>query len=77
MTNAQSIFAGAALIAVSIIAIGAMRPASANGGGPYQLMHHSNTSANAGVFRIDTSNGGVSYCYIAGNQALTCTQEIK
>lgn len=77
MTNTQSILAGAALIAVSIVALGSMRPASASGGGPYQLMQHSNTSANAGVFRIDTSSGGVSYCYIAGNQALTCTQEIK
>jgi hypothetical protein len=78
MTNTQSILVGAALIAGSILAIGGVRPATAAyNGGAFQLMHHSNTVANAGVFRLDTSTGGVSYCYISGSQSLTCTAEIK
>jgi hypothetical protein len=78
MTNTQAILFGAALIAGSILAIDGIHPAKASySGGPYQLMHHSNTVANAGVFRVDTSTGGVSYCYIRGSQSLTCTPEIK
>jgi hypothetical protein len=41
------------------------------------LMHHSNTVANAGVFRLDTSSGEVSYCYITADQALTCSKAVK
>ena len=79
MTNTQAILIGAALIAGSILATNGIRTAQAayGSGGPYQLMHHSNTVANAGVFRVDTSTGGVSYCYINGSQALTCTGEMK
>jgi hypothetical protein len=77
MTNTQAILIGAALIASSVIATCGVHTAQAYGGGPYQLMHHSNSLANAGVFRLDTSSGGVSYCYISGEQALTCTPEIK
>ena len=76
MTTPQALFAGAVLIAASIFLTNGMRPAVAMGGGPYQLMHHSNTSANAGVFRLDTSTGEVSYCYLAGaNNApgMTCS----
>jgi len=52
------------------------------GRGPFQLMQHSNTTANAGVFRLDTTTGGVSYCYLAGTAvgeaaSLICTQEAK
>ncbi|MDD3371748.1 MAG: hypothetical protein PHE27_08005 [Alphaproteobacteria bacterium] len=77
MTNTQAILVGAALIAVSVFVAGRGGSAQAYTGGPYQLMHHSNTAANAGVFRLDTSSGSVSYCYIAANQAPTCTGEIK
>ena len=36
-------------------------------------MHHSNSNANAGVFRIDTSTGEVSYCYVTGESQLVCS----
>jgi hypothetical protein len=77
MTNTQAILIGAALIAVSVIVTSGIRPAEAQRDGPYQLMHHSNTVANAGVFRLDTSSGDVSYCYITGDQALACTKGVK
>ncbi|MFA4993744.1 MAG: hypothetical protein WC521_00330 [Bdellovibrionales bacterium] len=78
MTNIQVLLVGAILIAGSILATNGIHSAkAAYGGGPYQLMHHSNTAANAGVFRLDTSTGGISYCYISGSQSLTCTGEIK
>ena len=78
MTNIQAILIGAALIAGSILASNGIHPATAqNYGGPYQLMHHSNTSANAGVFRLDTANGDVSYCYIGADQNLACTRGVK
>ncbi|MFA5040086.1 MAG: hypothetical protein WC464_00435 [Bdellovibrionales bacterium] len=78
MTNTQAILVGAAIIAGSILSIGSIHPASAGyNGGAYQLMHHSNTTANAGVFKLDTATGGISYCYINAAQALTCTGEIK
>ncbi len=78
MTNSQAILIGAALIVGSVFATSGFHEAKASyGGGPFQLMHHSNTAANAGVFRLDTSTGGISYCYISGSQALTCTGEIK
>jgi hypothetical protein len=77
MTNTQAILIGAALIAVSIIATTGFRSAQASVGGPYQLMHHSNSLANAGVFRLDTSSGGVSYCYINAAQSPTCTEEVR
>lgn len=75
MTNTRSILIGACIIAASVMVSNAIKPASAEMNGPFQLMHHSNTSANAGVFRIDTMSGNVSYCYIGANQALTCTRE--
>ncbi len=75
MTHTQAILIGAAMIAASIIATGSIRPAEAERyGGPYQLMHHSNTAANAGVFRLDTSSGEVNICYISGGQVLTCSK---
>jgi hypothetical protein len=77
MTTPQAILIGAAIIACSVIAANGLHSAQANTGGPYQLMHHSNTSANAGVFRLDTTSGGVSYCYINAGQAATCTGEVK
>ena len=52
-------------------------PARATGNGPYMLMQHSNPAANAGVFRVDASSGGVSYCFIANNNELLCSKEVK
>ncbi|MGE3622321.1 MAG: hypothetical protein AB7H77_00405 [Bdellovibrionales bacterium] len=77
MTNAQAIFAGAALIAASVIVVNTIRPAEAALNGPYQLMHHSNTTANAGVFRVDTSSGEVSYCYVSAAGDLVCSTGVK
>jgi hypothetical protein len=79
MTSAQAILTGAVLIAASIFAVNGIRPAEAQklSGGPYQLMHHSNTVANAGVFRLDTTSGEITYCYITGNSDLTCTHAVK
>jgi len=78
MTNTQAILIGAAMIASSIFMSNGIHSAVAQqSGGPYQLMHHSNTLANAGVFRLDTANGEISYCFITGDQVLTCTRSIK
>jgi hypothetical protein len=75
MTSPQSILAGAALIAASIIFVSTLHPAEAQRMGPFQLMHHSNTVANAGVFRLDTTTGQVDYCYIGADNILSCTKE--
>lgn len=77
MSSAQAIIVGAVLIAASIVFVGTIRPAEAQHVGPFQLMHHSNTQANAGVFRLDVTTGEVNYCYITGggDGALTCTKE--
>jgi hypothetical protein len=78
MTSPQAILIGATLIALSVIAANTMHPAEAQRyGGPYQLMHHSNALANAGVFRLDTASGEVSYCFISGDQSLTCSASVK
>ena len=79
MTSAQAILAGAILIAASIIFVQGVSPAAAQrlASGPFQLMHHSNTVANAGVFRLDTSSGEITYCYITGNSDLACTRPAK
>ncbi len=78
MTSPQAILAGAALIAATILFVDTIRPAHAQmGGGPFQLMHHSNTAANAGVFRIDTSTGDVSYCFVSGNANLVCSRAVR
>jgi len=80
MTTPQAIFAGAVLIAASILFVNSVRPAQAalgGGGGPYQLMHHSNTAANAGVFRLDESSGEVSYCFVTGDANLVCSGAVK
>lgn len=80
MSPTRAILIGATVIAASVVLTNAMRPAAAmSSGGPYQLMHHSNTSANAGVFRLDTSSGEVSYCYLtgAGDTNLKCTDPVK
>ncbi len=77
MTNTQAILIGAAMIAGSIIASHGISSAQAQAGGPFQLMHHSNTVANAGVFRLDQSTGEVSYCFIGSDQGLLCTRSVK
>ena len=79
MSSAKAILAGAALIAASILFVNVIQPArGANvSTGPFQLMHHSNVNANAGVFRLDTSTGEVSYCFVSGEAQLVCSATVK
>lgn len=78
MTTPQAILIGASLIVASILMTNGVHPAFAQHyGGPYQLMHHSNAVANAGVFRLDTASGEVSYCYIASDQNLICSKSVQ
>ncbi len=77
MSSLQSLVLGALLMAVVAFGVQASHPAAAMNGGPYQLMQHSNTTANVGVFRIDTTSGAVSYCYLTGNANLNCTPEVQ
>ena len=77
MSSAKAILLGAILIAASIVFVGSIRPAEAQRTGPFQLMHHSNTQANAGVFRLDVTTGEINYCYITPDNALTCQSERK
>ncbi len=80
MSSAQAIIIGAALIAVSIIFVNTIRPAEAQHyGGPFELMHHSNTTSNAGVFRLDTNSGEVSYCFVASADGsnIVCSRPIR
>jgi hypothetical protein len=75
MTSPQAILAGAALIAAAILFVNGVSPAQAQRTGPYQLMHHSNVQANTSVFRLDTSTGEVTYCFIGADGGLSCTKE--
>ncbi len=77
MSRLQSMVLGALLMAACFGLMQGVRPALALSGGPYTLMQHSNTSANVGVFRLDTSSGAVSYCYLTGTANLTCTREVE
>jgi len=77
MSQFKGLILGALLVVLGFGLAGAIRPASALSGGPYMLMQHSNTTANVGVFRIDTATGGVSYCYLTGKADLACTQEVE
>lgn len=80
MTLPQAIFAGALFVAAAVFAANVIHPAAAYGGGPYQIMHHSNPQALAGVFRLDTTSGEVSYCFLPGNSnglELACSKSVK
>ncbi|MDD5587178.1 MAG: hypothetical protein PHY92_09560 [Alphaproteobacteria bacterium] len=79
MSQAQAILTGALLIAVSLFIANAIQPAAALANGPFQLRQHSNTAANAGVFRIDTVTGEVSYCYVTGSAGvdIMCSRSVR
>jgi hypothetical protein len=79
VTSAQAILAGAALIAVSILIGETIKPAAAQRmiNGPFQLMHHTNPQANAGVFRVDTATGEVSYCFVTSEGNLVCSHPVQ
>lgn len=64
MTNNQTIIIASAIISVGLMLGLSQRPANAIGMNGFSLEHHSNTTANAGVFRIDNVSGEVSYCYV-------------
>ena len=76
MNTPQAILVGAILIAATILFASSIHSAEAQRVGPFQLMHHSNTTAWPGIFRLDTSTGDLTYCYITGESStLTCTKE--
>ena len=57
----------------------AQHPVSAEGAGTFMLVAHSNNNAQVGIFRIDTTTGAVSYCYINGtvNASIVCTPPVQ
>lgn len=75
MSSAHIYLIAALLVVVGLLSGQLINPASALGGGPYTLMRHSNTTASAGVFRLDTRSGGVSYCYVTPAVKLICSPE--
>lgn len=77
MSTNQAIVIGALLISASVFWATGATPARASLGGPYMLMQHSNTTANVGVFRIDTTSGEVSYCFLSQHNELICSQSVK
>lgn len=77
LSNVHAILFGALLIAGALFFTQGTTTANARIGGPYQLMQHSNTSAAVGVFRINTSNGEVSYCFVQRNNTLACSAPVK
>jgi hypothetical protein len=76
MSSAQAILMGAFLIAGTLLFVHSITPAEAQREGPYQLMHHSSTTALAGVFRLNVGTGEVSYCYMSDAAILNCTKPI-
>lgn len=78
MTNSKAILAGAVMICATILLDHALSPAIAQSAQrSFQIEHHSNPTANAGVFRLNTESGDVSYCYISGNSELVCTRSVR
>lgn len=77
MTMPQALIASAIVVSVALLLVAFMRPAEAQRTGPFVLEHHSNTSALAGVFRLDTSTGDVSYCYLTPNNDLVCSRSVR
>ena len=64
----------AALLVTGGITLLCLAQAQAGGRvGPFQLMHHANPTANPGVFRLDTTTGEVSYCYVSGSSTETAS----
>ncbi len=70
------------LFFVALIGLGALavyQPALAQRGGPYQLVAHSNQTANVGIFRVNQASGQVSFCFVEGSGAavsVRCTPEV-
>jgi len=77
MSTSQAVFFGAFLFALGGFVFHQTSMAQSYNSGPYQIMHHSNPTANAGVFRLDTSSGEVSYCYVSQGGTLACSQSVR
>lgn len=80
-----AILLGAVIIAAGVVVTGGLMSSvtaapNSMGSGQYQLMNHSNQTAVAGVFRIDTSSGEVSYCYVnesGGGVSVICSKSVQ
>lgn len=77
MKNLHAIILGAALVVGGFLIVQTTGTANALSGGPYQLMQHSNTTASVGVFRLNSANGEVSYCFLNRNNTLACSSPVK
>jgi glycerol uptake facilitator-like aquaporin len=70
-----------AIVAITTVVVGHANASVSSEGrviGGYQLMQHSNPTAVAGVFRINTTTGNVSYCYVdQSGRAVNCTAETQ
>lgn len=78
--NKSSLFVtlGALVVAVATLLLVAQQPAEAQRSGPYQLVAHSNQTADVGIFRLNVSSGAVSFCYVRGaTPTLACTGEVQ
>lgn len=79
MTQTQAILSGALLIAITVFLTNGIHPAKALQYGPFVISPHSNTAANAGVFRLDTVSGEISYCFVTGTAGvdIVCSKVIR
>jgi len=77
MSTAKAILFGVLLMACAFMLAQGLPVAQAFTGGPYQLTPHSNTTANVGVFRINTTTGEVSYCFLDLSSNLVCTRAVR
>lgn len=81
MPTAKTTVFAALLIIGSLVFLGVSQAQAGGRVGPFQLMHHANPTANPGVFRLDTTTGEVSYCYVAGssteNASLHCLPGVQ
>lgn len=67
MLTAKSTLSAALILIGSLIFFSVAQAQAGGRVGPFLLMHHANPTANPGVFRVDTTTGEVSYCYVAGS----------
>lgn len=68
----------ALVIATGSLLLAFQQPAEAQRSGPYQLVAHSNETADVGLFRLNVTSGAVSFCYIRGNPpTIACTAEVQ
>lgn len=77
MSQQNTILLAVLVAVVGFVLVMTQQPAQAQRGGPYQLMHHSNTTAAAGVFRLDTASGDVSFCYVTSQNEVQCSKSAQ